>query len=259
MGSIRFLLALSVMLWHLGPYAPVTGYSAVILFYIMSGFYMSLVLNEGYVTAGPWAFYLSRFLRLFPVYWIVALVTLVFFAITDFRFVTNLSHASSWLGWALVLISNFTILGLDIVNDVAKSGAVNHTLLRLVGPAWTLAIELQFYAVIPLFARQRLIVCAWALLLLLGTRFLIVHSSTTDLGLFYAAPGVWCFFLWASQRIAYPWYPKGKSVNCLSNYLAFSFWRHSFACLVPGTLGSTGLRCGYFTPLSPPMSRSSLS
>ena len=52
MGMIRFALALSVAVWHLGGANKsewiINGYFSVILFFIISGFYMSLVINSVY-------------------------------------------------------------------------------------------------------------------------------------------------------------------------------------------------------------------
>lgn len=51
MGLIRLFLALSVVVHHLGSERPfwwVHAGVAVILFYMVSGFYMALVLNEKY-------------------------------------------------------------------------------------------------------------------------------------------------------------------------------------------------------------------
>src|SRR5690349_20655091 len=73
MGTIRFLLALSVLLEHIGPTGPVHllgAHTAVQSFYIISGFYMALVLNEKYVGVnGSYTLFLgNRLLRLYPAY-----------------------------------------------------------------------------------------------------------------------------------------------------------------------------------------------
>ena len=47
-------------------------------FFFISGFYMSLILNEKYNidARGAWLFYSNRFLRIYPIYWSVALLAL---------------------------------------------------------------------------------------------------------------------------------------------------------------------------------------
>ena len=80
-GLIRTLLALSVVLTHSCPicgYNVADGMIAVECFFIISGFYMALILNEKYVGPGStWMFYSNRFLKLYPVYWLVLLLMVV--------------------------------------------------------------------------------------------------------------------------------------------------------------------------------------
>ena len=81
MGFLRTLLALSVVLDHLGGgYADhlVGGRLAVQLFYVISGFLISYVLTatDNYQGATG-KFYANRFLRLFPIYLAVAALTLM--------------------------------------------------------------------------------------------------------------------------------------------------------------------------------------
>src|SRR5258707_11355721 len=81
MGTVRFLLALSVVVGHSGAkffgVHLFDGASAVQCFYMISGFLITMVLNErkGYRSLGN--FYLSRFFRLWPVYIVVAAASLM--------------------------------------------------------------------------------------------------------------------------------------------------------------------------------------
>src|ERR1700747_2964117 len=83
MGIIRFLLAISVVIHHCGPlfgiYHLIGGQIAVQSFFIISGFYMSLILNEKYVGINNSyrLFITNRFFRLFPIYWTVLLATVL--------------------------------------------------------------------------------------------------------------------------------------------------------------------------------------
>src|SRR5262245_24984807 len=80
MGTIRLLLALSVVLNHSEP-LPLTGNElvggkvAVQCFFIISGFYMAMILNNGYTHLPN--FYFNRFIRIFPTYWLVLALTLI--------------------------------------------------------------------------------------------------------------------------------------------------------------------------------------
>jgi peptidoglycan/LPS O-acetylase OafA/YrhL len=167
---------------------------------------MSMVLNDGAYNAHGWPgdFYLSRFLRLFPSYWIVATAALISFLFIDFRLITNENHSSSVFSWILVMSSNYAILGLDVVNMIAKGDYTDHTLIRLVGPAWTLAIEIEFYLIAPFIVTKKLRVCIGILIILLIVRFSIAYFTDQDLWKFYFAPAVWCFFIFGviSHRIS---------------------------------------------------------
>src|SRR5687767_13772537 len=81
MGIIRLLLALAVVVAH-SPTAVtlhnwvLPGGIAVQAFYIISGFYMALVLNEKYTFPGSTKlFYQQRYLRLAPMYWVTIFIT----------------------------------------------------------------------------------------------------------------------------------------------------------------------------------------
>jgi peptidoglycan/LPS O-acetylase OafA/YrhL len=72
----RFILAICVVQGHLlGPKAgaPWLAWQAVFSFYVLSGFLMSLVLNQnyGFTSGGLVRFAVNRWLRLFPVYYAV--------------------------------------------------------------------------------------------------------------------------------------------------------------------------------------------
>jgi peptidoglycan/LPS O-acetylase OafA/YrhL len=78
MGTIRYLLAFSVLITHskfLGKLMP-PGDIAVQLFFIISGFYMALILNTKY-KSHTLAFYKNRFLRLYPIYFFVLIVIFI--------------------------------------------------------------------------------------------------------------------------------------------------------------------------------------
>src|SRR5437879_528040 len=85
MGAIRLLLALSLVASHCGSFFGlrlIDDETAVEAFFIISGFYMSLILNEKYVGSNSsyQLFISNRFIRLFPLYWIVLLATVFFCA-----------------------------------------------------------------------------------------------------------------------------------------------------------------------------------
>ena len=75
MGMLRVALAMAVVLSHL-PLATLqfmSGGLAVQGFFIVSGFYMALVLDGKYKDVG--LFYSNRLLRLFPTYFVMMALT----------------------------------------------------------------------------------------------------------------------------------------------------------------------------------------
>src|SRR5690349_4745024 len=74
MGLVRVALALAVVLSHLPPatFHFISGGLAVQGFFIISGFYMALVLSGKYASAG--IFYSNRLLRLMPGYFVMMVI-----------------------------------------------------------------------------------------------------------------------------------------------------------------------------------------
>jgi peptidoglycan/LPS O-acetylase OafA/YrhL len=75
MGLLRVLLAISVFMAH-APQSGLTqglrgfgGSNAVEIFFIVSGFYIALILDKSYST--KIGFYKNRILRLYPIYYII--------------------------------------------------------------------------------------------------------------------------------------------------------------------------------------------
>ena len=111
MGILRFILAITVVIAHSSSVFGcnfVGAQIAVQAFYIISGFYMALILNEKYVGVnGSYKLFISnRFLRLYPIYWTVLLLTIAMsIAVTihsngtenihDYNIIATLNHRFS--------------------------------------------------------------------------------------------------------------------------------------------------------------------
>lgn len=178
MGFVRILLASCVVMEH----APIShlrmmsGGVAVELFFIISGFYMALVCATRYpvgTPAGRAAFYLARFLRLWPVFAVISVLTLALYY-----------AAWLWLGRpptsagleplladhpvvrSLLAFSNTLMIGQDIPSlfHVSPGHAVNLTLGepeplndgsvwmgvgRVIPQAWSIGTEIWFYLLVP--------------------------------------------------------------------------------------------------------------
>lgn len=178
MGLLRILLALSVVLSHLGvpiEYRLVNGDTAVQAFYVISGFYMALILTGKYRDAC--IFLSNRFLRLFPVYWIVLAATAAFSlllllagrdagypgfgaAVQAGRSVTP--AAALYIGFTNVFIlgqdlSLYLQLGHDGLAFATRyvDGAQRLYLFELVPQAWSISMELIFYLAAAWIVRWR--------------------------------------------------------------------------------------------------------
>ncbi len=168
MGSIRTLLALAVVFGHADMYLFTGGMLAVQLFYVISGYLMSLILlsqSYGSLTS----FYTNRFLRLFPIYWIVAVLTgLIYLTISTpfsqafWSVYRDLGADSIWL-----VLSNILLFGQDwimftgvvggefgFISDFRASEVLVWQGL-LVPQAWTLGVELSFYLIAPFILRDK--------------------------------------------------------------------------------------------------------
>jgi peptidoglycan/LPS O-acetylase OafA/YrhL len=180
MGLVRFLLAAAVVFHHsTSPWnLPwVDGHQAVRLFYIISGFYMAMILDRKYAATreGMWLFYTNRALRIFPIYWLVLVAAGLFYAAAW----AWLGRVPERFGWYLPLmesghaefltglgVSQLALFGLDWFNLFDFQGAMlawggtvpegrSAGFLCLVPQAWTLAVELSFYLFAPWITRWR--------------------------------------------------------------------------------------------------------
>ncbi|WP_426074134.1 acyltransferase family protein [Janthinobacterium sp. DSP2-3-3] len=169
MGLIRFFLAISVIFSHLNIVGVFTGGGiAVQSFYIISGFFVALMFDVSPAYGNISKFYRSRLLRIFPIYYVVFLISVVFVIVfgipglpngkelflnfnIETKFLIVFSNIfiffQDWimfLGWnngALSFVSHFSMSEPPLYNFL------------LVPQAWSLAIELSFYLISPFLVR----------------------------------------------------------------------------------------------------------
>ena len=185
MGSLRTLLALSVVLSHTGGTFLVGGRNAVQMFYVISGFLISYVLVEvrSYKSVG--AFYANRYLRLFPIYAVVAVLTLAaYIAKGEPDFLAVYAKAPK-VADAILALANATLFLQDwvmflgvregVLRFVKDFNVSDPQLYRglLAWQAWTLGVELTFYLVAPFLLRSRRLIYS-ALGLSVALRLLFV-------------------------------------------------------------------------------------
>jgi peptidoglycan/LPS O-acetylase OafA/YrhL len=193
MGSLRLVFAIAVVLGHAGIDASVGGRNAVQLFYLISGFLISYVLVERRSYADIGSFYLNRFLRLYPLYCVVAIVTLVLVAVGLNQQVVSTFENAPWSARFLLVASNLFLFGQDWV---MFAGVQGHELVfatdfhvsdvslwrgLLVPPAWSLGVELTFYAVAPfLLSSRRRLVLALAVSVLVRVFTWVIGIGDSD-------------------------------------------------------------------------------
>lgn len=210
MGLIRFLLAFAVLFAHSTFHGKlmVPGDIAVQLFFIISGFYMTMILNTKY-RSGTLAFFKNRFLRLYPIY-IATIVIIIAYGITTKYFsgiagnnwnliLTYLNAGKISLSTAIFLyFSNISMLFQDVVMFLKINGShlsfgnfrdSNPRVysMLLMPQAWSLSLEILFYAIAPFVVKNKKTILIV---------FLISFAARTVLHLFgyYQDPFSYRFF-----------------------------------------------------------------
>lgn len=184
MGFLRFLFAIAVVIYHsLGifGYHIIPGNLAVQSFYMISGFYMALVLNEKYIGKhGSYKLFISnRLIRLYPTYWAVLICSIIFSMIILLIDSNQFSALKMFIDYwnsmdifttILLIFSNififfqdaFLFLGLDsntgslyLTSNCFATTPLLHNFF-FVNQAWTVGLEMMFYLVAPFLLRRKL-------------------------------------------------------------------------------------------------------
>jgi peptidoglycan/LPS O-acetylase OafA/YrhL len=139
LGTFRFMLAALVMMSHLpGSFMRSNlGASSVLAFYFLSGWLMAMSYRRFMEkTDRPArAFYLDRFIKLWPSYILVFAVALVFYANTGMQ----------TFDWRRVVLEIFLV-----PNAFTKMMPWHEHGLTIVQPSWSLGVECIFYLTVPL-------------------------------------------------------------------------------------------------------------
>jgi len=251
MGILRFILAISVVLFHSSPvfgFGFVGGQTAVQAFYIISGFYMTLILNEKYIGANRSykLFITNRFLRLYPIYWIVLVITLIYALVivaysegTNYGILSNFVKYYSSMGIGslvfLIFVNSFLFLqdvlfflGLDTVTGQFFFTTDFHTtdpyvnMFLIVPQAWTIGMEITFYLIAPFLVTKKLkIITALIVASLIVRLILRSYGLTNDPWSYRFFPTELLFFMLGT--VAYHAYLKIKNYQISTLYLQLIF------------------------------------
>lgn len=196
MGIFRFILAFVVILHHM-PGIPekfrlLGGAKAVETFYLISGFYMALVLDKKYRFCSQTykTFIYSRFLRIYPQYILVLVITAAsyFILLSIFPtlshtpylnffddYTTTLKMFSFW-DMVIAVATSLSIFGQDFL---AYFSPTKYHAIYPVVIAWSLACELTFYLTAPIIFRfkQRSLVYLFVLFIIIRIISLFVFGS----------------------------------------------------------------------------------
>jgi peptidoglycan/LPS O-acetylase OafA/YrhL len=224
LGALRFVLALLVVLNHLWlPTVNKIGAHAVIAFYVISGFMMTRILCETYVGQGGLTrYFANRFLRLFPGYWLVAILTLI--GLVGFpQYFGNIYSTVQIPQSVYEWLQNITLF------DLPRASRC------FVPPAWSLSVEWVFYIIIGTGISRRVdFSLVWWLASAAYTVRLIMSGAT--FGDRYTPPAAASFFFASGAVI----YHVTKSVPKTGRLNWFWWMQLGIFCVFPLVMGSLG-------------------
>lgn len=205
MGLIRFFLALFVVVSHTEPFFGLTfinGVLSVQAFYMISGFYMALVLSEKYIGTNKSykLFITNRLLRLYPIYWTVIFVIIISCLIygylnngTNYGILNSYKDNYSLLAPSTLLIIIFSNLfiffqdtllffeinltsGLLAFKPLFDKGDLAGSDFALIGPAWTVGLELLFYLIAPFIVKLKNYFIIGLIIISLLIKYFTIHK-----------------------------------------------------------------------------------
>ncbi len=191
---MRLWLAIAVALEHSGRGIlgqPLNGNVAVSAFYVISGFYIQLLISEKFAGQPNWIrnFYASRGLRIFPLYYVFLILSLPL-ALQPGSPIAKVVATGNIGSIFFVAFENLFIFGQDIgrfltVNFpngsfkaafLPRVDAAAASSLPILGQAWSLAIEFGFYLLAPFLLMRRTMVVVAITLASLAVRLLFSYS-----------------------------------------------------------------------------------
>lgn len=243
MGLIRLILAISVITVHSSSIFGINfiqGRLAVEVFFMISGFYMALILTEKYNKKSDYKLFITnRFLKIFPTYWTILFLCLIFQLIyfysnqnsSNIFGLFNKNYNLNIFTFITFIVSNLIIFGQDILlffglntNSGVLFFTPNFQLFKpeifnfiFIPQAWTLALELTFYFLVPFLNRlkNKYLVIIMSLSLCLRL-FLYSRGLNHDPWNYRFFPTELIFFLSGILMYRFYLYIKNKKIKLLS-------------------------------------------
>lgn len=265
MGIIRLLLAVSVVFAHstsLFGLNFVGGRFAVQCFYMISGFYMALVLSEKYVGAGTYSVFMkSRLLRLYPVYIVVVIATIAcqytfpstfrppfmvpVHPVPVARTVAAENTLQLWHRYDHIMTplerlyfvgTNMTTLGQESTvlfsvdrrtgdwrSDWRGPEDIEAYRFLFVPQAWSIGVELMFYMIAPFLVRRKLPVIFAVIGASLAVRLVLANFGYKDDPWNYRFfPSELMFFM--TGTLAYRAYKYIEKKDNIPGWLTMGWW-----------------------------------
>ncbi len=139
--ALRAIAVISIFLYHLQLKSFEGGFVGVDIFFVISGFLMTMILYEKKISIIN--FYISRLKRILPA--LIFVIVFIFVLTTIIFLPGHLDHFYKSLKYTLLFISNifFWIKSADYFNINSYFQPLLHT--------WSLSLEMQFYFIMPFF------------------------------------------------------------------------------------------------------------
>ncbi len=191
MGTLRIILAFAVifhhvpdtnMFWFRGPVA-------VLIFFMISGFYMSLIYTTKYSLHknGKTLFYSNRALRLYPVYFLALFLVILISLLGGEALNVNISEFLKFPDFFL-LLSNLVLFGADYQAHSTR-------VFLAISPAWSLGSEVLFYLMVPFIVTRPFVVIILLAASLYIRSFFIANGYSEAPFLYNFFPSILAFFL----------------------------------------------------------------
>jgi len=188
-GTIRFISSILVAISHLNFFF--WGYNegvfAVILFYILAGYIMTYFMSNIFTFSlkGLKSFYLDRFLRIYPLYLVVLIISIIFLIISPIQYVPLTFK---------VVAANLLLIPLNYFMQI-PTNITPKTSILIIPPTWSLGAEIQYYIFAPFlihFKKLRLLIYISSIIFFTIASFAYVDTDTFGYRLL---PGILFIFI----------------------------------------------------------------